>query len=109
ISSSKTAITYKKDNSFSTMHCTRTFTQDYGLDYNGTQRLLSSSMLLATDRNNQILEQGSKKEFIQVFLLDKEQYDKIWKDKEFKIEVNLRTKEGKTMGAGKELSFDLPK
>lgn len=76
---------------------------------NGTQRLLSSSMLLATDRNNQILEQGSKKEFIQVFLLDKEQYDKIWKDKEFKIEVNLRTKEGKTMGAGKELSFDLPK
>ncbi|TFI74008.1 hypothetical protein CKN81_04935 [Carnobacterium divergens] len=76
---------------------------------NGTQRLLSSSMLLATDRNNQVLEQGSKKEFIQVFLLDKEQYEKIWKEKDFTLEVNLRTKEGKTMGTGKELSFDLPK
>ena len=74
---------------------------------NDSQWTISEGML--TDYgSNSAIQPGSQGELLQVYVLDKEQYDKIWKDKEFSIEVGLRDTDVKEMGKGKEVTFVLP-
>lgn len=56
---------------------------------NGSQKTLNESMLVNSPASDQ-LKHGKSGEFIQVFVLDKEQYEKIWKDKSFGMEVKFR-------------------
>src|SRR5690625_6724434 len=52
----------------------------------GAQWLLNEGMLLDYG-NDDIIEPGESGEFLQVFTLEKEQYDKIWKIKHLEIEA----------------------
>lgn len=74
---------------------------------NDSQRIMSSGMLLPRTTDNEI-KKGEDKEWIQVFAFDKEQYDKIWKDKDFSIKVNLRQISG-SLRKGEDVTFKLPK
>lgn len=71
----------------------------------GQQKVLSEGMLINNDSS--LLEPSNEKEFLQVFAMDKEQYDKIWKDKSFRTELTLRGEDGKGIGKGKPFTFDL--
>lgn len=55
---------------------------------NGSQKTLSEGMLVKSPASGK-LEHGKSGDWIQVFVLDKEQYDKIWKDKSFVLETRL--------------------
>lgn len=74
---------------------------------NDSQRIMNSGMLLPRTTDNEI-KKGEDKEWIQVFAFDKEQYDKIWKDKDFSIKVNLRQISG-SLRKGEDVTFKLPK
>ena len=74
---------------------------------NDSQRIMNSGMLLPRTTDNEI-KKGEEKEWIQVFAFDKEQYDKIWKDKDFSIKVNLRQISG-SLRKGEDVTFKLPK
>lgn len=74
---------------------------------NDSQRIMNSGMLLPRTTDNEI-KKGEAKEWIQVFAFDKEQYDKIWKDKDFSIKVNLRQISG-SLRKGEDVTFKLPK
>ena len=51
----------------------------------GSQYLRSERMLLKLGSND-IIKPGEANELLQVFVLDQEQYEKIWKDKAFEME-----------------------
>lgn len=73
----------------------------------GMQYMLSSSMLLNYGSRD-LIDAGKSGELLQIFALDKEQYDKIWKDKSFEIEVGpIRSQEGKDVSKGKKAAFEL--
>lgn len=74
---------------------------------NDSQRIMNSGMSLPRTTDNEI-KKGEDKEWIQVFAFDKEQYDKIWKDKDFSIKVNLRQISG-SLRKGEDVTFKLPK
>ncbi|CAD5902801.1 conserved exported hypothetical protein [Carnobacterium maltaromaticum] len=74
---------------------------------NDSQRIMNSGMLLPRTTDTEI-KKGEEKEWIQVFAFDKEQYDKIWKDKDFSIKVNLRQISG-SLRKGEDVTFKLPK
>lgn len=74
---------------------------------NDSQRIMNSGMLLPRTTDTEI-KKGEDKEWIQVFAFDKEQYDKIWKDKDFSIKVNLRQISG-SLRKGEDVTFKLPK
>lgn len=74
---------------------------------NDSQRIMNSGMLLPRTTDTEI-KKGEAKEWIQVFAFDKEQYDKIWKDKDFSIKVNLRQISG-SLRKGEDVTFKLPK
>lgn len=74
----------------------------------GSQLLLSEGMLL-NYTNTDVVEPGDSGELLQVFTLEKEQYDKIWKDKAFEIEFGpFKDEEAKDISKGKEATFTLP-
>ena len=52
----------------------------------GTQYTINEGMLLNYDYNAAV-KTGTSGELLQVFILDQEQYEKIWKDKSFEIEL----------------------
>lgn len=75
----------------------------------GTQYTLSEGMLLNYDYNAAV-KTGTSGELLQVYILDQEQYEKIWKDKSFEVELGpMRNKEAKDISQGKKLKFTLPK
>ncbi|MED1104897.1 DUF5068 domain-containing protein [Bacillus paramycoides] len=75
----------------------------------GTQYTLSEGMLLNYDYNASV-KTGTSGELLQVYTLDQEQYEKIWKDKTFEIELGpMRNKEAKDISQGKKAKFTLPK
>src|SRR5699024_10295788 len=50
----------------------------------GSQYMLNEGMLLGYN-NDDVIESDDSGELLQVYILDKEQYDKIWKDKSFEV------------------------
>lgn len=75
----------------------------------GTQYTISEGMLLNYDYNASV-KTGTSGELLQVYTLDQEQYEKIWKDKSFEIELGpMRNKEAKDISQGKKAKFTLPK
>lgn len=75
---------------------------------NGAQYMLSEGMLL-NYKYSDVIEAGKSGELLQLFVLDKEQYDKIWKDKTFEFEIGpMRDKEAKDISKGKKATFELP-
>lgn len=74
----------------------------------GAQWLLNEGMLLDYG-NDDIIEPGESGEMLQVFTLEKEQYDKIWKDKPFEIEFGpIKNDDTKDISKGKRATFTLP-
>lgn len=75
----------------------------------GMQYSLSEGMLL-NYKYNDVIKAGETGELLQVFVLDQEQYEKIWKDKAFEVELGpIRDKEVKDTSKGKKETFTLPK
>ncbi|PEX01039.1 DUF5068 domain-containing protein [Bacillus cereus] len=75
----------------------------------GTQYTINEGMLLNYDYNAAV-KTGTSGELLQVYILDQEQYEKIWKEKSFEIELGpMRNKEAKDISQGKKVKFTLPK
>ena len=75
----------------------------------GSQYLLSEGMLLNYSYND-IIKAGEAGELLQVYVLDQEQYEKIWKDKAFELELGpIRDKGAKDTSKGHTVTFTLPK
>jgi len=74
---------------------------------NGSQYMLNEGMLLGY-RNDDVIDSGDSGELLQVYILDKEQYDKIWKDKSFELEIGpMKDAEAKDISKGKKATFSL--
>ena len=71
---------------------------------NGSQRILSEGMLL--DYSSETVEVGEQKELLQVFAMDQEEYEKIWREKDFALKLNLVNSEDYKQSS---VEFDLPK
>ncbi len=75
----------------------------------GAEYTLNEGMLLNYGYN-EMIKSGTSGELLQVFTLDKEQYEKIWKNKSFEVEIGpMRNKEAKDISKGKKVKFVLPK
>lgn len=75
---------------------------------NGKEYLLVERMLL-NYRNDDVIEPGDSGEWLQIYIMDKEQYEKIWQDKEFELEVGpLKSEEAKDLSKGQKESIVLP-
>lgn len=73
----------------------------------GSQYMLNEGMLLDY-RNDDVIESGDSGDLLQVYLLDKEQCEKIWKDKSFEIEIGpMKNAEAKDISKGKKATFTL--
>ncbi|WP_370294802.1 DUF5068 domain-containing protein [Rossellomorea marisflavi] len=73
----------------------------------GSQYTLAENMLLDYG-NDDIVKAGEKGELIQIYVLDKEQYDKILKDKGMEAEVGpLANTEYADVSEGKNVTFKL--
>ncbi|MDM5152985.1 DUF5068 domain-containing protein [Bacillus sp. DX1.1] len=75
----------------------------------GVQYTISEGMLL-NYTSNDLIKAGTSGDLLQVYTLDQEQYEKIWKDKSFEIELGpMRNKEVKDISQGKKVKFTLSK
>ena len=75
----------------------------------GTQYLLDEGMLLNYGYND-VIKSGETGELLQIYVLDQEQYEKIWKDKAFEIELGpIRNQGAEDISKGKIATFILPK
>lgn len=75
---------------------------------NGKGRLLDEGLLLNYN-NDDVIEPGDSGEWLQVYIMDKEEYEKMWKDKEFELEVGpLKSDEAKDLSKGQTESIILP-
>ena len=73
----------------------------------GKQWALNEGMLLLY-KNTDIIAAGDSGELLQVFLLDPEQYEKIWKDKSFEMEIGpMRNVDAQDISKGHKAEFIL--
>lgn len=73
----------------------------------GSEYILGEGMLLDYD-NDDAIDEDDTGDLLQVFAMDKEEYDKILKDKSFEVEIGpLRDKDAEDISKGKEVEFDL--
>lgn len=73
----------------------------------GSQYILDQGMLL-NYRYGDVIETGDSGEYLQIYTLDKEQYEKIWKDKPIELEFGpIRGEEAKDISKGKTATFEL--
>lgn len=64
---------------------------------NGSQRIMNQGSLINNLTKN-ILAVGEKEEhWLQVYILDQEQYEKIWKDKDFIMDIKVTSEDVSTM------------
>lgn len=71
----------------------------------GSQYTFGEGMLLDYGYND-LIDGGKSGELLQIFVLDKEQYDLIWKNKPFEVEIGpLRNQEAKDISKGKTAVF----
>lgn len=77
---------------------------------NGKQYLLDEKFLSPYDSSNtNIIEPSDSGEWITTFIMDLEEYEKIWKDKEFILEVGpMMSEEAKDISKGKREEIILP-
>lgn len=74
----------------------------------GSQYLLNERMLLDY-RNGDVVKAGESGELLQVFIMDQEQYEKIWKEKPFELEIGpLKNPESEDISKGHTITFTLP-
>lgn len=74
---------------------------------NGKQYTVNETTLLNYKMNDTI-EPGDEDELLQIYAIDQEQYEKIWKDKPFEIELGpMRDKEAEDISKGHTVEFDL--
>ncbi len=74
----------------------------------GSQYLLNEGLLLKSGSNRDVVKPESEGEYLQVFVLDKEQYEKIWKEKDFEVEVGpFKNEEGEDISKVKRVTFTL--
>ncbi|GAA0414872.1 MAG: DUF5068 domain-containing protein [Bacillota bacterium] len=75
----------------------------------GSQYMLNEGMLL-NYKYDDMIESGSAGELLQIYTLDQEQYEKIWKDKSFEVEIGpMKDQEANDISKGKKATFTLPK
>ncbi|MEG0450404.1 MAG: DUF5068 domain-containing protein, partial [Lysinibacillus sp.] len=75
----------------------------------GSQYLRNEGMLQHPNNKNS-LKPGEARDYLQVFVLDLEQYNKIWKDKAFEMEFGpIKDGEAKDISKGQTVTFTLPK
>ncbi|GGN66007.1 MULTISPECIES: DUF5068 domain-containing protein [Oceanobacillus] len=73
----------------------------------GKQWTLNEGMLLPYT-NSDVIPSGDSGELLQIFLLDQEQYEAIWKDKSFEMELGpMRNEEGEDISKGEKAEFKL--
>ncbi len=73
----------------------------------GKQWTLNEGMLLPYGYGD-VIPANDSDELLQVFLLDQEQYEKIWKDKSFEMEIGpMRNIDGEDISKGAEAKFKL--
>lgn len=73
----------------------------------GSYYTLNEGMLLGY-KNDDTIDPGERGDILQVYPLDKEQYDKIWKDKSFEVEIGpMKDAEAQDISKGKKASFNL--
>jgi hypothetical protein len=73
----------------------------------GDQWTISEGMLMLYD-GTELIEAGDSGELLQVFLLDQEYYEKIWKDKAFDIEIGpIYNEDYEDISKGNEVQFNL--
>nr|WP_067843059.1 DUF5068 domain-containing protein [Amphibacillus sediminis] len=73
----------------------------------GTQYILSENMLLNYSYS-ELISAGNSGELLQIFVLDQEQYEKIWKDKAFEIEVGpIINEDAEDISKGHKALFEL--
>src|SRR5699024_5556288 len=73
----------------------------------GSQWLLNEGMLLNYSRD--LIEPDETDELLQIFVLDQEQYEKIWKEKDFEIEVGpMKDENYQEISKGNVAEFILP-
>ncbi len=77
---------------------------------NGKQYLLDEKFLSPYDATNtNIIESKDSGEWLTTFIMDKEEYEKMWKDKEFIFEVGpMKSEEAKDISKGKTEEIVLP-
>lgn len=73
----------------------------------GKARFINEGLLTSLKEAEDV-KKGETKKFIQVFTMDKEEYDKLLKDKDYKIEVRLSDDKGETMAKGKRFEIVIP-
>lgn len=74
----------------------------------GSQYQRNESML-GTYTYGDVIEPGDSGEILQVYVLDQEQYEKIWKEKSFEIEIGpFKNQEAKDISKGNKVLFSLP-
>lgn len=68
---------------------------------------LNEGMLLLYSYSD-VIPAGESGEILQVFLLDKEEYEKVWKDKSFEMEIGpLRNIDAEDLSKGERVEFKL--
>ncbi|MBP2242232.1 hypothetical protein J2Z40_002806 [Cytobacillus eiseniae] len=73
----------------------------------GSQYMLDEGMLLSY-KYNDVIAPSTSGELLQVYALEKEMYEKIWKDKSFELEIGpMKDKEAKDLSKGKKVTFTL--
>lgn len=66
--------------------------------------------MLLKYRNNDNNKPGETGELLQVYAFDQEQYEKIWKEKAFEIELgHIKDQDAKDTSKGKRITFILLK
>lgn len=84
-------------------------TQKAKLTVNDGKQYALVSNMLSPHGYGDAIEVDETKEAILVFALDKEQYEKIWKDKSFELEYGpLQSPDLDDLTEGKKVQFDLP-
>jgi uncharacterized protein YjbJ (UPF0337 family) len=72
----------------------------------GAQYMLKEGMLL-NYKYSDLIASGKSGEMLQIYVLDKEQYDKIWNNKPFEVEIGpILNQEAKDISKGKKAAFD---
>lgn len=73
----------------------------------GKQYTINEASLLNYSMDDTI-ESGDSDELLQIYALDQEQYEKIWKDKPFELEIGpFRDKDAEDISKGHSVEFDL--
>lgn len=79
------------------------------LDLNNGKEYMLAERMLSMYQNDDVIEPGDSGEWLQVYIMDKENYDKIWKDKEFELEVGpLKSPDAEDLSKGQKESIVLP-